>query len=1374
MQTDRNFTQRLAASLAAVLTNGELIQSPGYHSDRLFSSSYPHPESNSTCEECDPQWVIQRERRSSDSPRVHYGLIASGNQVMKDAIKRDKLAKARNILCIEMEAAGLMDTFECLVVRGICDYSDSHKIKIWQPYAAASAAAYVKTLLEVVHRRQGQQTPEKQLQISPELDEYLCELFVTDPNENRRSLMVRRGRPSENTCQWVFGTDELAKWLDPRAEDNCPADSVLWLHGLPGSGKSTMAMCLTEGLEQRFEGHKQDPFAYFFCEANHDTQNTATSILRGLLWQLVRQNPILGDCLVRRFRERKDTLLSSFDALWTTFTDIAVDPRCGVSYCIIDALDECDFESQMLILRQPKLSFFDRPSNQFTSNVRILITSRPYKEIATYLKLFPSRDLTTFEEGKRDIDIVIEQKVGDLDMCKNYPDGMRSRIQNILKEKAEGTFLWVGLACNELMNVDMQYTLSFLESLAPDLNALYAKLMEKAVESEQKRERVYSILAVVAVSRQALTLSQLCMACSLYKGEEEGTRIKFTREDVAGCHLMVVERDGLVNLLHKSVQDFLFRSDLTQFPTIEESHAQLAYSCINYTAKRFQKPLSGLEKLLDDIEYRYLYPVPKKLGILHIAAKWGISQLVTFALGEQSANGGNFYVDTEFLTSKRSTPLEEAAKSGSMGSLTDLVSRSNPATIITDSVLTAVFRFNSNRNDLIAGLLKNIGHQVFVNKKLEIAAAQNDGEGPEILKLLLAHRDRKLPASKPHISESVLVEVARNKSKGKQIMEFIFNYLNHEVSVTERLLEAAAENTKCANVLLDMLLDHWKKPDIPESVVAAAAGNRTEGPVAIQLLQRRTTKAIQLTDSILYSAFENTENGIASLEQLWKESSQPTIVGERAVRHYRSGNELVLCWALSQPCDCVVLSKDATRSVWANRSVTVIKKILTQCREGLDLPENLLVAAAGNEYHGPSIFTFLFLSYFQQVQVTETMVEAAAKSNKKTLKLILAHRPAYRDVVSQEAIDNAAHLKDGSLEVMGALFDAKTGPICIGQQLMDIVFDNAMMANLILDQPNVTVDINSTVIAILAYQDGKENLMERFLTLPEHRIKVSREGVESIVEYYGRNNTKLLLHREDITLPSDSIKFIVQHHDAELVSLMLDEWQIEMTRELQYAACRNSNAPGILALLIEGTSGDLSLNERVLEIVVSECEQHIIKEYFQRLLPDTWTRNMISVLVSCQSKSKYTQPLVQLLLQCHEDAWIDQQVTEEIAECCHEPVVAIALQRSEWSMDNLLMAALNNVNHGSAVLKQLLVGDDIPKFSINAELIYGMARISDPETMYRMVQQRYDSQPTLSMFLLLWAATENRNSGDRVIESLLIIDGANSSTNVSVKQKSPP
>lgn len=66
---------------------------------------------------------------------------------MKDAEIRDVLAKEDNVLCFEMEPGGVMNAFPCLVIRGICDYSDSHKTKEWQGYAAMAAAAYAKDLL---------------------------------------------------------------------------------------------------------------------------------------------------------------------------------------------------------------------------------------------------------------------------------------------------------------------------------------------------------------------------------------------------------------------------------------------------------------------------------------------------------------------------------------------------------------------------------------------------------------------------------------------------------------------------------------------------------------------------------------------------------------------------------------------------------------------------------------------------------------------------------------------------------------------------------------------------------------------------------------------------------------------------------------------------------------------------------------------------------------------------------------------------------------------------------------------------------------------------------------------------------------------------
>jgi nucleoside phosphorylase len=82
---------------------------------------------------------------------VHYGTIASGNQVMRDGVTRDKISSGLGgVLCFEMEAAGLMNNFPCLVIRGICDYADSHKNKRWQAYAAATAAACAKEVLSVI------------------------------------------------------------------------------------------------------------------------------------------------------------------------------------------------------------------------------------------------------------------------------------------------------------------------------------------------------------------------------------------------------------------------------------------------------------------------------------------------------------------------------------------------------------------------------------------------------------------------------------------------------------------------------------------------------------------------------------------------------------------------------------------------------------------------------------------------------------------------------------------------------------------------------------------------------------------------------------------------------------------------------------------------------------------------------------------------------------------------------------------------------------------------------------------------------------------------------------------------------------------------
>lgn len=119
---------------------------PGTDSDVLFKADYAHAATADTCADCDVSRRVQRKERDSTDPMLFCGTIASSNAVIKDAATRERLREQLGAICCEMEAAGLAD-FPCLVIRGISDYSDSHKNQNWQRYAAATAAACAKSLL---------------------------------------------------------------------------------------------------------------------------------------------------------------------------------------------------------------------------------------------------------------------------------------------------------------------------------------------------------------------------------------------------------------------------------------------------------------------------------------------------------------------------------------------------------------------------------------------------------------------------------------------------------------------------------------------------------------------------------------------------------------------------------------------------------------------------------------------------------------------------------------------------------------------------------------------------------------------------------------------------------------------------------------------------------------------------------------------------------------------------------------------------------------------------------------------------------------------------------------------------------------------------
>jgi nucleoside phosphorylase len=132
----------------------------GLENDRLFKADYLHQDDRDrSCKKCRRKG-ISRLVRDTD-PVIHYGTIASSNKVIEDSSIRDRLHDEFGAICAETEAAGLMDNFPCVVIRGICNYADSHwkGAERWRQYASATAAAFAKELLYTLQAREVVQGP---------------------------------------------------------------------------------------------------------------------------------------------------------------------------------------------------------------------------------------------------------------------------------------------------------------------------------------------------------------------------------------------------------------------------------------------------------------------------------------------------------------------------------------------------------------------------------------------------------------------------------------------------------------------------------------------------------------------------------------------------------------------------------------------------------------------------------------------------------------------------------------------------------------------------------------------------------------------------------------------------------------------------------------------------------------------------------------------------------------------------------------------------------------------------------------------------------------------------------------------------------------
>ncbi|KAK4223218.1 hypothetical protein QBC38DRAFT_517311 [Podospora fimiseda] len=578
---------QIPSHLAHIIQKDPLVFShPGQDQDVVYDSRYDHPSGggpDATCSSsCDPSQIVYRKPRITNDPKVHYGLIASGNRVMRHGGTRDRLAKQYGILCFEMEAAGLMDIAQCLVIRGICDYSDSHKSKQWQGYAAAAAAAYAKEILSLIPPTP---KPEPLATIAdPIVASVLNAVLLTRPEVDRSSLIVLKGRRVDGTCEWLMDHPNYRAWLEGHK-----SSPLLWISGGPGKGKTMLSIYITEVLEQLQEGI----LLYYFCSGRNKNMNTALTLMRGILHQWITICPQYVQ-YIRSFFDGTETTkytLSNLMCLWRVFSAMLTKSTpCPVTL-VLDGLDECEEDGlrQLLDLLRELLS-------SAQGRVRVIILSRPQPggPLDTGLHMFPriKLDEETDTEVNKDVERYIEAKVAELASEKILSADKLDQIKQTLLNKADGTFLWVAFVANELKGKTWLKAQQVLYGIPKGLGGFYCRLLEQVVD----KEILVPLLQWVVLAARPLTVTELAAAAQV-EGSDTLSVTEVLKERLGSCGLLVKIYNGVVNLVHESAREF-FQSDqvnrqgssISIFYMNHKAHRNIMRTCLALIEGSYKSP----------------------------------------------------------------------------------------------------------------------------------------------------------------------------------------------------------------------------------------------------------------------------------------------------------------------------------------------------------------------------------------------------------------------------------------------------------------------------------------------------------------------------------------------------------------------------------------------------------------------------------------------------------------------------------------------------------------------------------------------------------------------------------------------------------------
>ena len=363
-----------------------------------------------------------------------------------------------------------------------------------------------------------------------------------------------------------------------------------------------LSIFLSEKLEHLVRQSHDTIFLEYYCDNKDNRRNSAIAILRGLLYQLLKSRPNLAKHIIPEFQIQREKLFaesssqSSFPSLWRIFRAMLQDPDLDTVYCVLDGLDECEGDSLKMLLSNLKTLFLTESGPKTLCHLKMIVTSRDFpgslSEVLSSLSCI-TLDLDADAEINRDIDLFIEDKINELCKLRRFSDQLCAHIKDVFRKRAQGTFLWIGIAAQELGEYLATEVEKALKSFPSGLEPLFARMLLQ-IKSE-RRQTIAQILRWVVMAARPLTVLELSIAIKQPNHDHgHGRTVPFSREEIMrdqilSCGFLLSITKDTVNLVHQSVKDYLLRKISDSNPELEafrikenEGNLELARRCFYY------------------------------------------------------------------------------------------------------------------------------------------------------------------------------------------------------------------------------------------------------------------------------------------------------------------------------------------------------------------------------------------------------------------------------------------------------------------------------------------------------------------------------------------------------------------------------------------------------------------------------------------------------------------------------------------------------------------------------------------------------------------------------------------------------------------------